>query len=140
VRLVLDTNVLVASLTGKAAPRHLVEAARAEIFQLCTSQVLLAEFLHVLSRPMFARRLRDAGLTARGLVDDLGRIALVVSPPVVPRVVVKDPDDDHVLACAIVASADLIVSGDSDLLELRAYQGIPILKPADALARIAAGR
>ena len=125
-RLVLDTNVLVASLTGKAAPRHLV--------------ALLADLLHVLSRPMFAQRLRDAGLTAPDLVDDLRRIALVVSPPVVPRVIVKDPDDDHVLACAIVASADLIVSGDSDLLELRAYQGIPILKPAEALARIAAGR
>lgn len=64
----------------------------------------------------------------------------MVSPPVVPRVVARDPDDDHVLACAIVASADLIVSGDRDLLELNSYQGIPVLKPADALARILAGR
>lgn len=139
-RLVLDTNVLVASLTGRAAPRQLAEAARTEVFQMCTSEALLAELEHVLSRPMFAQRLRDAGLTARDLVDDLRRIALVVSPPVVPRVVAKDPDDDHVLACAIVAAADLIVSGDRDLLELRSYEGIPILKPADALARILASR
>lgn len=138
-RLVLDTNVLVASLIGRAAPRQLADAARTEVFQMCTSDALLAELEDVLSRPMFARRLQDAGLAARNLVEDLRRIALVVSPPVVPRVVARDPDDDHVLACAIVASADLIVSGDRDLLELRSYQGIPILNPADALARVLAG-
>lgn len=83
-RLVLDTNVLVASLTGKAAPRQLADAARTEVFQMCTSEALLAELEHVLSRPMFAQRLRDTGLAARDLVDDLRRIALVVSPLVVP--------------------------------------------------------
>jgi len=139
VRLVLDTNVLVSSLTGTAAPRKLVDAARAEAFTLCTSETLLAELERVLSRAAFARRLQAAGLTVRGLVDDLRALALVVSPPSVPRAVPNDPDDDHVLACAIVASADAIVSGDRDLIDLHAYQGIPILKPAEALARIATG-
>ena len=46
-----------------------------------------------------------------------------------------DPDDDHVIACAIAARADAIVSGDHDLLDLREYHGIPILTAA--LARIA---
>ncbi len=139
-RLVLDTNVLVSSLTGTAAPRKLVDAARAEVFTLCTSDTLLAELERVLSRATFARRLQAAGLTARGLVEDLRALALVVSPPHVPRVVANDPDDDHVLACAIVASADAIVSGDRDLIDLHAYQGIPILTPAEALARIPASR
>ncbi len=49
----------------------------------------------------------------------------------------RDPDDDHVLACALAAQADLIVSGDRDLLTLREYQGMPILSTADAMARIA---
>jgi predicted nucleic acid-binding protein len=49
----------------------------------------------------------------------------------------RDPDDDHVLACALAAQADLIVSGDRDLLTLREYQGMPILSTAGAMARIA---
>jgi predicted nucleic acid-binding protein len=49
-----------------------------------------------------------------------------------------DPDDDQVLACAVAAHTDLIVSGDSDLLGLKTYQGIPIATAAEALRRIAA--
>jgi predicted nucleic acid-binding protein len=51
--------------------------------------------------------------------------------------VLADPDDDRVLAWALAAQADLIVSGDSDLLNLQAYQGIPIVGAAEALKRIA---
>jgi len=45
----------------------------------------------------------------------------------VPSVVIRDPDDDHVLACALTARAELIVSGDKDLLDLNTYQDIPSL-------------
>ncbi len=47
-----------------------------------------------------------------------------------------DPDDDHVLACALVAKADLIVSGDRHLLQLQRYQGIPIVTAGEAVRRI----
>ena len=49
----------------------------------------------------------------------------------------SDPDDDEVLACALAAKADLIVSGDSHLLNLKSYQGIEIVRPAEALKRLA---
>ena len=48
-----------------------------------------------------------------------------------------DPDDDHVLACALAAQADLVISGDSDLLNLKSFQGIPIVDAAEALERVA---
>jgi predicted nucleic acid-binding protein len=48
----------------------------------------------------------------------------------------RDPDDDAVLACAVSARADLIVSGDKDLRVLGSYRGILILSAAEALARI----
>jgi len=47
---------------------------------------------------------------------------LVDSPPIAP-VVLRDPDDDHVLACAVAANAELIVAGDQHLLDLKEYQG-----------------
>lgn len=50
--------------------------------------------------------------------------------------VCRDPDDDAVLALAIAAKADFIVSGDNDLLALGAFNGIPVLTPAQALQRI----
>lgn len=60
-------------------------------------------------------------------------VAIVVEPDTVPQIV-RDPDDDHVLA----AHADLIVSGDQDLLVLGSYQGIPIVTAAEALRRVEA--
>jgi putative PIN family toxin of toxin-antitoxin system len=106
---------------------------------LCTSEVLLAELLDVLSRAKFAARLGQAGLTPQGIVDDLRRIAVVVSPVDVPRVVPTDPDDDHVIAAAVAAQADLIASGDKrDLLPLGSYQGIPIITAREAVERLEA--
>lgn len=48
------------------------------------------------------------------------------------------PDDDEVLALAVVAQADLIISGDNDLLVLQEFNGIPILSPAQAAAQLGA--
>ena len=57
--------------------------------------------------------------------------------PITPQQVSRDPDDDVLLACAVAARADLIVSGDDDVLALKQYRGIPIITPAQALRRIA---
>jgi predicted nucleic acid-binding protein len=61
-----------------------------------------------------------------------------VQPATIAPTVLADPDDDHVLACALAAKAELIVSGDRHLLHLHEYQGIPILNTADALKRLEA--
>jgi uncharacterized protein len=95
--------------------------------------VLLEELADVISRPAFARRLALIGKTAPEVLADYIEAVELVEPIDVPRVV-RDPDDDHVLACALTAKADLVVSGDKDLLDLHQHQGIPILPPADASA------
>jgi len=59
-----------------------------------------------------------------------------VTPASVPRAVLNDPDDNHVIAAAVAGQADIIASGDRHLLSLGIYQGIRILRPADALAGV----
>ena len=82
----------------------------------------------------------QAQLTPTDIVNDLRRLALVVAPSRVPRVVPTDPDDDHVLAAALAGGADLIASGDKrDLLPLGSYQGIAIVSARAALDRLEAG-
>lgn len=136
-RIVLDTNTLVSGVISAGLPRQLMDAAKRGDFELATSPMLLTELLDVLGRAKFAARLQPAGLTPAAIVDDLRALALVVTPTTVPSVIARDPDDDQVLACAVAANADLIVSGDKrDLLPLLTYQGIAIVTAREAVARI----
>ena len=137
-RVVLDTNTLVSALIApNGPPRRLLDAGRARIFELCSSPVLMAELLDVVSREKFASRLVLAALTPLTIVSEIRRLATMVAPASVPRIVADDPDDDHVLACALAANADLIVSGDKHLLGLVGeYQGIRIVTPAEAVQLI----
>lgn len=73
------------------------------------------------------------------MLADYVEIIELVTPDLVPRVVMADADDDHVIAAAIAAQADIIVSGDRHLLTLGTHQDIRILTPAQALALIGTG-
>jgi putative PIN family toxin of toxin-antitoxin system len=136
-RIVIDTNLLVSAYISPGTPRRLLEAAFDGAFELCTSETLLAELLDVLGRAHIALRMQRAGRNATADMQDLRRIALVVAPQAVPHVVASDSDDDHVLAAALAAGADLIASGDRrDLLPLGSYEGIPIITAREALERL----
>jgi uncharacterized protein len=65
--------------------------------------------------------------------DRKGKRSLL--PPICPT----DPDDDHVIAAAVIGQADLIAAGDKrDLLSLRNFQGIPIISAWEAVERLGA--
>jgi putative PIN family toxin of toxin-antitoxin system len=137
VRLVLDTNVVVSALVFGGTPVHLLQAAVTGDVLLFTSPILLAELRKVLARPHLAAPLARKQASVDQAIAKYGELALRVSPLTVPRIVERDPDDDHVIACALAARADAIISGDRHLLDLGEHQGIAILSAADALTRLA---
>jgi uncharacterized protein len=126
-RVVADTNTVISALFWSGAPRHLLDAARAGSIQLFTSAELLAELEEVLQRERFAQRLPVVDLSAKDLVLGYAALAALVEPAPFAPFVLDDPDDDAVLACAVAARANAIVSGDSHLLRLDAFEEIPIL-------------
>lgn len=136
-RLVLDTNVVLSGLLWRGTPYHLLEMIRQQpSLQIYSSVALLEELADVLTRRSASKRLALINKSVREVLADFMEALELVEPIEVPRVVPNDPDDDHVLAAASTAHADLIVSGDSDLLSLVSYQGIPILTAAQAVQRI----
>jgi putative PIN family toxin of toxin-antitoxin system len=135
--LVLDTNTAISGLLWGGTPGHLIDAAYAQQVALFTSLPLLAEFRGVICRDKFAKPLAARGLVAGEIFDGYVALCRIVEPAALKRIVPADPDDDHVLACAVAAKADLIVSGDKHLLGLGGeYQGIRIMTPAQAVQLI----
>jgi putative PIN family toxin of toxin-antitoxin system len=136
VRVVADTNTVVSAFLWGGPPAAVLAAAREGRITLFTSAVLLAELEDVLSREKFAERIARVGSSVAQMMAGYRALVTVVRPTAIEPTA-RDPDDDQVLACAITAQAKLIVSRDKDLLDLREYQGIPILASADALQRLA---
>ncbi len=71
------------------------------------------------------------------LVLGYAALATLVEPANVEPVIIADPDDDAVIACAVAAQAAMIVSGDSHLLDLKSYQDIAIVQAVELLTRLA---
>ena len=139
-RLVADTNTVVSALLWHGAPHRLFGAIQSEELSFYASRALLDELADVLPRRKLARAVQASGKSASALVAEYQGLVQLVQPRVLPRPVGRDPDDEAVIACALAARADLIVSGDQDLLVLKIYRRIRILSAAEALELIAQSR
>lgn len=138
-RLVLDTNTVISGFLWRKAPRLIIDAALDGRVTLATSSALIDELTDVITRIKFFRRITEQGLTVDALIERYVTIADLIAPAQIRRVVPADADDDHVLACALAAQADLIVSGDKHLRNLKSWQGMPIVNASDALKLIIRG-
>ena len=135
-RVVLDTNVVASALLWGGTPERLIQAADDEGLNFFTSEALIAELASILGRAKFAAKLAQLNSSPAEVLARYREIAEVVEDTPIEEPRLRDPDDGVVLACALAARADAIVTGDDDLHALGGYQGIAILSPADCLARI----
>jgi putative PIN family toxin of toxin-antitoxin system len=129
VTVVLDTNVVVAALVAEGLCREVVHrAVRMRIF--ASSARLMDELDATLGRKFSVTSAAQAFLKAfREQVP-------LVEPLTLPTAICRDPNDDMVLATAVAAKANLIVTGDQDLLVLKAYEGIDIIAPRRFLEQL----
>lgn len=125
-RIVLDTSVLISSvLLTNSVPAKAVRLALRSGTVL-VSQDTLTELSAVLKRPSIL-----ATMTAKQGDDYLSAYAAAAELTEVTTIVTacRDPDDDKILALAVSGQADIIITGDTDLLVLDPFQGVRILAP-----------
>ncbi len=126
----MDTNVLISGLLVPGSPPQIVIDARLEGgFTLVTSPYLVEGFIHALSYPRIAERIRLAEEDLNALTAALLSLAEVTTGRLALPGVTRDPKDDPVVACAKEGRADYIVTGDEDLLAVGEYEGIRIVTP-----------
>ena len=140
IRAVFGTNLLVSYLLTHRPPvatlidHHLAR----DDFLLVTAPELLAELDRVLSYPKLQQYYTDADRT-RFVALVMALSEIVDLPEAVPRIC-RDPDDDRIIACAVVGEADVIVSGDHDLLTLGRVGDLPVITAAQFLDMLAQAR
>ncbi|MGB5063846.1 MAG: putative toxin-antitoxin system toxin component, PIN family [Candidatus Competibacter sp.] len=125
----LDTNVYLSIFVfPESRMFDLWRLAREGRYTVVISPFIVREFMEKL-REKFGVPAEARELIKRKVL----RKADIVQPQTVPKVIADDPDDDHILACAVAGKAAIIVSGNKHLLRLKEYEGIPIVRPMDFL-------
>jgi putative PIN family toxin of toxin-antitoxin system len=123
VRVFLDTNVLVSAFATRGLCADVMRQVLAE-HELVIGEVVLRELRKALRLKL---KLPPATVTA---IEELLRESEVIPKPRTPsELEVRDPDDRWVLASAIAGRADVLVTGDRDLLEVAAQSPVRIIDP-----------
>jgi putative PIN family toxin of toxin-antitoxin system len=127
-RVVFDTNIFISAFvtSGSQGERAFLHARRRRC-DLYTSVAILTEVAHKL-REKFGQTEEDIKKT----LQTISRAAAVLTPPMTLNMLTDTPDN-RILECARAAPADLMVTGDRHLLDLKQFQGIPIVRLVDFL-------
>jgi uncharacterized protein len=130
VRVVVDTNVVVAGIFWAGKPASVLAHWATGRFALCVSAGILGEYFEVIER--LAGRCGRDGLAQRWKAYLFEHVELVEVTWLYDRC--RDPDDAMFVECAVSAGATYLVSGDDDLLTLGQIEGVSIVTPAGFLA------
>lgn len=116
-RLVLDTSVLLSGFvsTPTSPPGRLLAAARADAFEIVACPLIFEELRRGLDKRYSRQRVSPS--EAVELLDALGLLVVAVADPVAPATVLRDPTDDFLVALAVSANVEAIVTSDRDLLD-----------------------
>lgn len=136
---VLDTNVLASGFVRAnpaAAPTQILNAWQAQRFVLVVSETIITELARTLGKPYFRQRLSDE-IIAADVALLRGQASVT---PITTSVsgIATHPEDDAILATAVSARADYLVTGDGKLQQLGTYEGVTLLSPRAYMAMLEA--
>jgi putative PIN family toxin of toxin-antitoxin system len=129
-KVVLDTNILVSAFIkyGGNESKIIEKTINRQITHI-TSEDILDEFHTVISRPQF----RYSSTKIKEIMLFLIKSTQITTPTEKIGAIKEDPADNKILECATAAKADYIITGDKHLLNLKKYDGIPILTSTEFL-------
>ena len=135
----VDTNALASGFVGDphvSPPATILDAWRQRLFTLALSEHILTELSRTFTLPYFRRRLSTAEAEVNVLL--LRQRARIVPLTVTVAGVATHPEDDLVIATAVSASADYLVTGDRPLVtRVPTYEGVRLLSPREFLTLLA---
>jgi putative PIN family toxin of toxin-antitoxin system len=132
VPVVIDTNVVVSVLLFGGTPGKLIDLWKSRKINPFVSKEIIDEYLRVFAYPRF--RLSENEIEYL-MYQEILPYFEVVSPKEGLPIVIKDPSDDKFIRCAEICGSKVIISGDRHLLQLKRYQDIEVVPPAQFLKR-----
>ena len=132
-KLVLDTNTLVSAFFWKGNESKLFEHIEQKKALLYTSPEILQEIEDVLHREKFLKVLSLTQQTPEQIIQKIISLSHIVLGNKQNIHICRDPKDDKFIVCAVLATADYLVSGDKDLLVLKQYDTIKIIPTSEIL-------
>jgi putative PIN family toxin of toxin-antitoxin system len=129
VRVFLDSNVLISAFTTEGVSSTLFDGLNLD-HHIIVSPLVLSEFERILIQK-FGVNPTDV----QSYVRDIAANSEVIDPPYAREYAVRDPDDVDILAAALKGNADVLVTGDKDLLDMP-NPPIPILRPRTLYDRL----
>ena len=127
-KLVLDTNTIVSAFFWEGNEAELFRKIEQGNVDLYITIEILKEVEDVIKRPKFNEVMRKANLTPDQIMQKIVSLSHLVIAPKITVKVCRDEKDNKFLECADSANVDYLVSGDDDLLSLKEYKGISIVR------------
>ena len=134
IKIVVDTNVIVSAyLVPGGKPAGILSLAKAAEVDIFLSPQIIKEIERILLSAKLAKIHKATPKETRRFIKALEEVVTVTHGALEVDVIADDPDDNKILACALEAKAEFIISGDRHLLDLGEYQGIKIVNAATFL-------
>ena len=126
-RLVLDTNVLIAAFVADGLCKELLEHCYRR------HSVVLSDFIIAELREKLANKFGYSDLSVAAIIEFVSLRSQFIEPQRLTAAVARDPDDDNILATAMTGRCECVITGDKDLLELVEFEGARLMSPRQFL-------
>jgi uncharacterized protein len=132
-RVVIDTNVWLSALLWGGQPNFILQLVENKQIQAISSEEILNELTDIFQKSKLQKRLNQLNFSAEAVTLVAKRLMTFVAIEAIIIPELRDPKDQMILSTAITGNAEIVISGDKDLLVLHPFANISILSPQDFL-------